>query len=156
MIARSLCLVAVLLVGAWSAAAEATQDYRNRTIYFIVTDRFHPRQPYDPYVDPEHPLATNTRNCFTEACPFEEEWRRYWGGDIRGIIQKLDYLERLGVSALWLTPLMENVRAYEPSRFFHAWGAAYQRPPACRQAQGSARRHERRERGECPRPGAGR
>ena len=35
--------------------------------------------PYDPYVDPEHPEATNTVNCFEQLCEFEEEWRRYWG-----------------------------------------------------------------------------
>ena len=108
-----------------AGAPEEPGDYRHRTIYFIVADRFHASQPFNPYVDPEHPDATNTRNCFEEACPLEEQWRRYWGGDIRGIIQKLDYLERLGVSGLWVTPLMANVRAYEPSRVFHAWGAAY-------------------------------
>jgi neopullulanase len=30
------------------------------------------------------------------------------GGDIRGIIQHLDYLQNLGVTALWLTPVLEN------------------------------------------------
>ena len=30
------------------------------------------------------------------------------GGDIEGIISKLDYLNNLGVSALWITPLLEN------------------------------------------------
>lgn len=30
------------------------------------------------------------------------------GGDIDGIINKLDYLENLGVTALWITPLLEN------------------------------------------------
>jgi neopullulanase len=30
------------------------------------------------------------------------------GGDLQGIIQNLDYLERLGVTAIWLNPVMEN------------------------------------------------
>lgn len=30
------------------------------------------------------------------------------GGDIEGIISKLDYLKELGVSALWITPMLEN------------------------------------------------
>ena len=29
-------------------------------------------------------------------------------GDIRGIIQKLDYLKGLGVNILWLTPIFES------------------------------------------------
>ncbi len=38
-IARALCLAAVLLMGV-SAAADETLDYRHRAIYFIVADRF--------------------------------------------------------------------------------------------------------------------
>ncbi|MCH7972513.1 MAG: cyclomaltodextrinase N-terminal domain-containing protein [Bacteroidetes bacterium] len=30
------------------------------------------------------------------------------GGDIEGIISKLDYLKDLGITALWITPLLEN------------------------------------------------
>ena len=94
------------------AGRPPTEDYRSRTIYFLMADRFNPHQPYSPYVDPQHPFATNSRNCFVQTCTQNDEFRRYWGGDIQGIIQKMDYLNNLGVSALWVTPLMENVRAY--------------------------------------------
>jgi hypothetical protein len=50
------------------ADAQQSPDYRSRTIYFIVTDRFYLHQPYAPYVDPEFPEATNTVNCFETAC----------------------------------------------------------------------------------------
>jgi hypothetical protein len=52
-------------------------------------------------------------DCFTQTCSQEEEFRKYWGGDVRGIDEKLDYIERLGASAIWVTPLAENVRMYE-------------------------------------------
>jgi cyclomaltodextrin glucanotransferase len=96
-----------------AAKLEQVPDYRARTIYFLVTDRFHAHQPYAPYVDPDYPDATNTLNCFVQSCTDEVEFRKYWGGDVQGVIEKLDYLQSLGVSAVWLTPLMENVRAYE-------------------------------------------
>ena len=32
----------------------------------------------------------------------------YHGGDLRGIIQKLDYLQGLGVTAVWLSPIQKN------------------------------------------------
>lgn len=32
-------------------------------------------------------------------------YKSYYGGDLRGIIQKLDYLEDLGITALYLTPV---------------------------------------------------
>jgi cyclomaltodextrin glucanotransferase len=94
------------------AAGTGQRDYRSRTIYFLLADRFNPHQPYNPYVDPDYPSATNNINCFVESCTEDEQFRKYWGGDIQGIIQKLDYLEDLGVSAVWVAPLMENVRAY--------------------------------------------
>ena len=31
-------------------------------------------------------------------------------GDIRGIIQKLDYLKELGVNVLWISPMLESHR----------------------------------------------
>jgi glycosidase len=111
------CLVLAVLARAGSSqetAGKAQRDYRSRTIYFLMADRFHPHQPYAPYIDPEHPLATNNVNCFVASCTEEEQFRRYWGGDIQGMIQKLDYLKELGISAVWVTPLMENVRAYVP------------------------------------------
>ena len=107
-----LSLFALLLV-AEPAHAEEMKDYRARTIYFLLIDRFNPHTPYSPYVDPEYPDATNSVNCFVEVCTQEQQWRSYWGGDILGLIQKLDYLHDLGISAVWVTPLMENVRAYE-------------------------------------------
>jgi glycosidase len=61
-----------------------------------MADRFSPHQPYAPYVDPRYPSATNTVNCFVQSCTQEEEFRKYWGGDIQGIVEKLDYLARSG------------------------------------------------------------
>jgi cyclomaltodextrin glucanotransferase len=112
-------LLTLRCLGGYAAPAQqltsepqSPTDYRSRTIYFLMADRFSPHQPYSPYVDPGYPSATNSVNCFIESCAQEENFRKYWGGDIQGIIQKLDYLNDLGVSAIWVTPLMENVRAY--------------------------------------------
>ena len=87
-------------------------DYRSRTMYFIVADRFNAHAPYAPYVDPAYPDATNTVNCFATTCEQEAEFRKYWGGDILGIIQRIGYLHDLKISAVWVTPLMENVRDF--------------------------------------------
>jgi len=40
------------------------------------------------------------------------------GGDLAGIAQHLDYLERLGVTQLWLTPVVENA---EPQFSYHGY-----------------------------------
>ena len=38
--------------------------------------------------------------------PTSKGW--YHGGDLRGLIAKLDYVERLGTTAIWLTPSFKN------------------------------------------------
>lgn len=79
--AKLVLSVLFLCVSSISLWAQQPVDYRSRTIYFMVTDRFHPHQPYSPYVDPEYPDATNSVDCFSVQCPEEEQWRKYWGGD---------------------------------------------------------------------------
>jgi len=73
-------------------------EFRQETIYFLVVDRFcdgDPRNnegPNPELYDPTH-----------------EDWGKYWGGDLQGVINKLDYLKNLGVTAIWLTPLFEQI-----------------------------------------------
>ena len=105
---RKLCSFALLLFIAVPVFSQDSPDYRSRTIYFLLTDRFYPHQPYDPCIDPLFADATNSVDCFTEGCMQEEEFRKYWGGDLRGLEQKLDYLQRLGASAIWVTPLADR------------------------------------------------
>jgi cyclomaltodextrin glucanotransferase len=110
-------LSAILLATSFfvsTARADEAQDYRSRTIYFAVTDRFPAHDPLNPYVDPDYPSATNSVNCFTGNCQTEGEYRSFWGGDIAGLIQKLDYLKDMGIGAVWLTPLFQGVRDYGP------------------------------------------
>ena len=73
-------------------------EFRQETIYFIVVDRFKDGNPKNnPGINAE--LYD----------PEKKEWGKYWGGDLQGIIDKLDYLKNMGVTAIWLTPLFEQV-----------------------------------------------
>ena len=40
------------------------------------------------------------------------------GGDLQGIMDHLDYLKELGVTAIWLTPAIEND---EPAASYHGY-----------------------------------
>jgi cyclomaltodextrin glucanotransferase len=73
-------------------------EFRQETIYFIVVDRFCDGDPQNS--EGPNPELYDPKN---------EDWGKYWGGDLQGIIDKLDYLQGLGVTALWLTPLFEQV-----------------------------------------------
>lgn len=65
-------------------------------IYLIMADRF---------ADGNH-LNNTIGDSLDEFIPSDLDGRK--GGDIEGIISKLDYLVDLGVTALWITPMLEN------------------------------------------------
>jgi cyclomaltodextrin glucanotransferase len=75
-------------------------EFRQETIYFIVVDRF-----FDG--DPNNSEGPNPELYDPEG----QDWGKYWGGDLQGVIAKLDYLKNMGVTAIWLTPLFEQVEA---------------------------------------------
>lgn len=73
-------------------------EFRQETLYFIVVDRF-----YDG--DRSNSEGENAELYD----PTRQDWGKYWGGDLQGVIDKLDYLKSMGVTAIWLTPLFEQV-----------------------------------------------
>ena len=65
-------------------------------VYLIMPDRFADGDPSNN--EPAGPGQTYN----------PKESRMYHGGDLRGVIQHLDYLKELGVTAIWLTPVYDN------------------------------------------------
>lgn len=84
------------------SAAEV--EFRREVIYFIVLDRF-----YDGC--PGNLDESNELNDVTQT-----DWDKYWGGDLQGVLDKLDYLQETGVTAIWLTPLFEQVEGLEDGK----------------------------------------
>jgi cyclomaltodextrin glucanotransferase len=70
-------------------------DFRKETIYFVFLDRF---SDGDVSNNTGHNPATYDPNNL----------KKYVGGDLRGLIDKLPYLKSLGVSAIWITPPVDN------------------------------------------------
>ncbi|AZK45069.1 type I pullulanase [Paenibacillus lentus] len=72
-------------------------DWDEARIYFLLTDRFYNGDSSND--NPNHiPGSFN---------PDQPE--AYHGGDIRGIIEKLDYLDELGINTIWITPIVDNI-----------------------------------------------
>jgi glycosidase len=76
-------------------------------IYLIMPDRF-------ANGDPTNDQPSEAPGSLDRAKP-----RAYHGGDLRGIRDHLLYLKDLGVSALWLTPVLKNGAAQD----YHGYGA---------------------------------
>jgi alpha-amylase len=105
-------LLSVLVAGAVAACAThapegqppatATGDgpasWNNATVYFLLTDRFENGDPSNDRALGRAPDGATLRN-------FE-------GGDLRGVLRRIEagYFDSLGVSALWLTPFVEQIR----------------------------------------------
>ncbi len=76
------------------------RDWRDVFIYFLLVDRFdnddRRLRPYDPGSSP------------TGRDP--EQGAVFQGGNLRGIIRRLEYIGRLGANAIWLSPIFKNRR----------------------------------------------
>ncbi|MGI2168876.1 alpha-amylase family glycosyl hydrolase [Shewanella sp. MF05960] len=85
--------------------ADIYQDYLHRDIrddifYFVLPDRF-----YNGYSRNDN---GSTSESISQGGVDLTSPRGFHGGDINGIEQKLDYLQNLGITAIWMTPLLRN------------------------------------------------
>jgi glycosidase len=80
------------------------QDFKKQVIYQIVTDRF-----YNGDTSNDNPPQSSGLFDSTQT-----NWNLYWGGDLAGIQAKLSYLHGMGVTALWISPPMDNINVNIP------------------------------------------
>jgi len=94
------------------------EDWEDQVIYFLIVDRFS---------DGEE----DKRDLFDYSKDFDsikeddsvEEWLKWgekWnGGNLQGVISKLDYLKKMGVNVIWLSPIFKQVSFQET---YHGYG----------------------------------
>ncbi|MEO0450154.1 MAG: alpha-amylase family glycosyl hydrolase [Pseudomonadota bacterium] len=87
-----------------SATAQET-DFADRRIedeiiYFVLPDRF---ENGDPSNDRAGIEGGRLKDGFDPT-----DFGFYHGGDLKGLTQRLDYIQGLGMTAIWLTPIFEN------------------------------------------------
>jgi alpha-amylase len=73
----------------FSSAASAS-DWRGHSIYQVMTDRF-------------------ARSDGSVTSPCNPQDRSYCGGSWRGIIDNLDYIQNMGFTAIWISPIVEQI-----------------------------------------------
>src|SRR5438270_4272795 len=87
------------------AAAPSAADFRSRqpqdeVIYFLLPDRF---ENGDPSNDRGGLSGGPLQTGFDPASK-----GFYHGGDLKGVAQRLDYIQGLGATAVWLAPVFKN------------------------------------------------
>ncbi|MBV9998315.1 MAG: alpha-amylase [Verrucomicrobia bacterium] len=75
--------------------------HQGEIIYLLMPDRFNHADPTRNQAQPDS--GEPAQSGFDPANP-----RCYHGGDLRGIDAKLNYLNHLGVSSIWMTPIFRN------------------------------------------------
>ncbi len=94
----SIFLAIFLLISPLAEADESQmRPWDEEIIYMIMTDRFFDGNPSNN--NPE-----NIEGSFDKG-----HLEAYHGGDFRGIIDKVDYLKDLGITTLWITPIVKNI-----------------------------------------------
>ncbi|OPZ70591.1 MAG: Beta/alpha-amylase precursor [bacterium ADurb.Bin478] len=98
-------------------------DWSREILYFLLIDRF---CNGDPANDAGRNPASHV--LFNPAIGNSEALKTYQGGDLQGVIDRLDYLQDLGITALWLSPVCDNsdsafagwwpYHGYSPVNFF--------------------------------------
>jgi glycosidase len=74
------------------------EDWRDQVIYFLLVDRFN---------DPNVKGPPFTAESQTEQRDLEER-KKWQGGNLKGIAEKLSYLQNLGTTAIWVSPILKN------------------------------------------------
>jgi glycosidase len=111
--ARVASLALVVGLGACSEAAAPRSrlgDLRDHVIYHLLTDRF-------ANGDPSNDGASGVE-------PVPGDFSRIQGGDWRGIEERLDYVEELGATAIWISPIVRNVARMDVADGYHGYWAA--------------------------------
>ena len=107
-----IALVAALAVGCtdassvdsdWKTTAGQQGDWRDEVIYQLLVDRF---------ADGD---LNNDQSVVPGALGL------YQGGDWQGIIDHLDYLKTLGVTALWISPVVRNLETDANFDAYHGY-----------------------------------
>lgn len=101
------------------------REFREEVIYFLIVDRF-----FDATSDEEERQGVWDRG--SKQGLYDKTWThwgKYWGGNLLGIVEKIPYLKQLGITAVWLSPLFEQVddMQYERAPMHGYWTKDFKR-----------------------------
>ncbi|MDR0849556.1 MAG: alpha-amylase [Propionibacteriaceae bacterium] len=102
-------------------ADPAVDPGAGNVFYFVMTDRFADSDPSNntAFISSTGALTSSDDPEVSGHKPTDSGY--YLGGDIQGIIDKLDYIQGLGTTAIWLTPPFVNNPVQSGSAGYHGY-----------------------------------
>jgi glycosidase len=101
---NSFSILFLIFAFCFAPLASQASDFKREVIYQIITDRF-----FDGNTANNNPAQSSGLYDATRT-----NWRAYWGGDLQGIQQKMSYLAGMGVTAIWISPPVDNLNTNIP------------------------------------------
>ena len=94
------CIIPGFSTPEWSKGA---------VMYQILVDRFYNGDTSNDVLTDEYYYIRSTSRKMDswDQCPSDFSVAEFYGGDLEGVRQKLDYLQNLGINGLYLTPINE-------------------------------------------------
>jgi glycosidase len=97
------CVDASAVDSGWKTSAGQQGDWRDEVIYQLLVDRFADGDLNNDVGVVPHALGL------------------YQGGDWQGVIEHLDYLQQLGVTTLWISPVVRNLETDANFDAYHGY-----------------------------------
>ncbi|WP_067501871.1 pullulanase-type alpha-1,6-glucosidase [Actinoplanes sp. TFC3] len=88
----------------------------NEQFYFALPDRFADGNPANNTGDPANNHGDRLSTGYDPA-----DKGFYHGGDLQGVIDRLDYIQGLGTTAIWLAPVFKNKAVQGSSAGYHGY-----------------------------------
>lgn len=76
-------------------------DFKPGFIYQVMLDRF-----FNGDKTNDNPTSAPGLND-----PTHQNWKLYWGGDLKGLSEKVPYIAGMGATAIWISPPVANLTA---------------------------------------------
>ncbi|MEO0491554.1 MAG: alpha-amylase family glycosyl hydrolase, partial [Cyanobacteria bacterium J06659_2] len=113
-VAASIATVQIAMVQPAEATAHSA-EWQQQVIYLVFPDRFENGDPSNDQL--------GIAECFDPDSP-----TRFHGGDWAGIVQRINYLQELGVTAVWATPVYRQIGVINDSCGYHGYWADFTLP----------------------------
>lgn len=92
---KTFLIVSFFLLLVFEGFSQSTFRWQDQIIYMVMIDRFSNGNPSNDRQTETGIEAGNVNS-------------KYNGGDLQGLINRLDYIKELGVTAIWITPPVAN------------------------------------------------
>ena len=90
--------------------------WEDQVLYFLMLDRFSSGEETDAFRPEDAESAVRAEE---DAARWREAGRGWVGGTLRGLTGRIGYLQRLGVTAIWVSPVLKQV---ESLATYHGYG----------------------------------